>query len=71
MCVEIGRRTMQGLLEDNSTAGALPVDVIISTHGSKTHIAFKRKGIDMMLIVDTTDIARAGAEEVFEYDDGR
>ncbi len=69
MCVEIGRRTMQGLLEDNSTAGALPVDVIISTHGSKTHIAFKRKGIDMMLIVDTTDIARAKNQE--EYDDGK
>lgn len=62
---------MKALLEDNNTAGALPVDVTISTHGTKTHIAFRRKGIDMMLIVDTADIARSGAEEVFEYDDGR
>lgn len=57
---------MKGLLEDNATGGALPVDVSIAKNTDKTRIAFRRKGIDMALTVKTEDI---GAE--IEEDDDR
>ena len=57
---------MKGLLEDNATGGALPVDISVAKGDQRTRVAFRRKGIDMALVVRTADI-----KEEFEEDDDR
>ncbi len=47
---------MKALLEDNTTGGAMPVEVKITHDEDKTRIAFRRKGLDMALTVRTDDI---------------
>ena len=54
-----GGQMMRGLLEDNATGGATPVEVSVKHEGDKTHIVFQWQGLSMSLIVGADDFAHA------------